>query len=114
MIGAVNSFQPDVLFIGMTAPKQEIWASQHKSSLNVKTICTIGAVFDFYAGTVNRPNAFFIKMGLEWLGRLLKEPKRLWKRYLYYGPVFIALILKEKLKQSLFSTKWAMHQYHKS
>jgi N-acetylglucosaminyldiphosphoundecaprenol N-acetyl-beta-D-mannosaminyltransferase len=98
MIEAVNSFQPDVLFIGMTAPKQEIWAYRHKDKLKAKAICTIGAVFDFYAGTVKRPNNFLIKLGLEWLGRLVKEPKRLWKRYLYYGPVFVCLIVKEMFK----------------
>ena len=52
MIDAVNSFRPDVLFVGMTAPKQEKWSYEHKNKLNVNVICSIGAVFDFYAGTV--------------------------------------------------------------
>ncbi len=98
MIEAVNSFQPDILFVGMTAPKQEKWANAHKEQLNTKIICTIGAVFDFYAGTVKRPTAFWINLKLEWFIRLIKEPKRLWKRYLYYGPVFVWLILKEKVR----------------
>ncbi|MCJ8211007.1 WecB/TagA/CpsF family glycosyltransferase [Mucilaginibacter sp. RS28] len=100
MIAAVNEFQPDVLFVGMTAPKQEKWAYQHKELVNAKIICTIGAVFDFYAGTVQRPSQVWINLGLEWLGRLVKEPKRLWRRYLYYGPVFLKLIAQEKLKQA--------------
>jgi N-acetylglucosaminyldiphosphoundecaprenol N-acetyl-beta-D-mannosaminyltransferase len=66
--------------------------------LDAKIICSIGAVFDFYAGTVERPSSW-IKLKLEWFIRLIKEPKRLWKRYLYYGPVFIKLILAEKIKQ---------------
>lgn len=99
MIDAVNAFQPDVLFIGMTAPKQEKWAFLHKEQLNAKIICSIGAVFDFYAGTVIRPHPFWIKLRLEWLIRLLKEPQRMWKRYLYYGPVFIQLIVTEKIQQ---------------
>jgi N-acetylglucosaminyldiphosphoundecaprenol N-acetyl-beta-D-mannosaminyltransferase len=62
-------------------------------------ICSIGAVFDFYAGTVQRPSEIWINLGLEWLGRLVKEPKRMWKRYLYYGPVFLAAILIQKIKK---------------
>jgi len=98
-VEVVNAFQPDVLFVGMTAPKQEKWAYSHKDYLDVKIICSIGAVFDFYAGTVERPSSFWIDLKLEWFIRLLKEPKRMWKRYLYYGPVFIGIILKEKLSR---------------
>ena len=101
---AVNAFTPDVLFVGMTAPKQEKWSFQHKETLNTTVICSIGAVFDFYAGTVDRPSPFWINLGLEWFIRLIKEPKRMWKRYLYYGPVFIWLILVQKSKQ-LFKSK---------
>ncbi|WP_345953265.1 WecB/TagA/CpsF family glycosyltransferase [Mucilaginibacter sp. PAMB04168] len=108
MVKAVNAYKPDVLFIGMTAPKQEKWAYQHKAQLNARVICTIGAVFDFYAGTVERPSKVWINLGLEWLGRLVHEPKRLWKRYLYYGPVFVGLILKEKFRPSAY--KSIMHK----
>lgn len=97
MINIINSFNPDVLFVGMTAPKQEKWAYANKSKLNTGMICSIGAVFDFYAGTVERPGQIWIELGLEWLGRLLKEPKRMWKRYIYFGTVFIFKVLKRKL-----------------
>ncbi len=97
MLTAINNFQPDVLFIGMTAPKQEKWANRHKEVLNAKVICSIGAVFDFYSGTVKRPNKIWLNLGFEWLGRLIREPKRMWRRYLYYGPIFIYYVLfKEK------------------
>lgn len=96
MIDVINAFAPDVLFVGMTAPKQEKWAFEHKKQLQTKVICAIGAVFDFYAGTVERPSSFWINLRLEWFIRLLKEPKRMWKRYLYYGPVFIKYILLSK------------------
>jgi N-acetylglucosaminyldiphosphoundecaprenol N-acetyl-beta-D-mannosaminyltransferase len=99
MIAAVNAFQPDVLFVGMTAPKQEKWSFVHKAQLDTKIICSIGAVFDFYAGTVERPATFWIQLRLEWFIRLIKEPKRMWKRYLYYGPIFIKLILEKKMQQ---------------
>lgn len=98
IVAAVNAVSPEVLFIGMTAPKQEKWAFEHKALLQTKTICSIGAVFDFYAGTVKRPSAFWISLRLEWFIRLIKEPQRMWKRYLYYGPVFIGLIFREKVK----------------
>jgi N-acetylglucosaminyldiphosphoundecaprenol N-acetyl-beta-D-mannosaminyltransferase len=104
MLEAVNAFQPDVLFVGMTAPKQEKWSYQHKEQLDAKIICSIGAVFDFYAGTVDRPDPFWINLGLEWFIRLLKEPQRMWKRYLYYGPVFIKMMITQKMKQ-LFNGK---------
>lgn len=105
MIDAINSFNPDVLFIGLSAPKQEKWVHLNKNKLNVKTICSIGAVFDFYAGTVNRPSKFWVNMGLEWFVRLMHEPNRLWKRYLYYGPVFMFMLLKEKVLQSVGNQK---------
>jgi N-acetylglucosaminyldiphosphoundecaprenol N-acetyl-beta-D-mannosaminyltransferase len=98
MISAVNSFEPEVLFVGMTAPKQEKWAYRHKKEIHAKIICTIGAVFDFYAGTIERPGKLWIQLGLEWFIRLIKEPKRMWKRYLYFGPIFIWLMIKEKMK----------------
>lgn len=97
MLAAVNAVSPEVLFIGMTAPKQEKWAFEHKDLLQARTICSIGAVFDFYAGTVKRPSPFWIALRLEWFIRLIKEPRRMWKRYLYYGPVFIGYILREKI-----------------
>jgi N-acetylglucosaminyldiphosphoundecaprenol N-acetyl-beta-D-mannosaminyltransferase len=96
MIEKVNTFKPDVLFVGMTAPKQEKWVTANHKKLDAQLICSIGAVFDFYAGTVERPSSIWINLGLEWLGRLVKEPKRMWKRYLYYGPVFFAHILKQR------------------
>lgn len=96
MVNSVNEFNPDVLFIGMTAPKQEKWLAEHKDQIDARISCAIGAVFDFYAGTVGRPNKFWINMGMEWFIRLFKEPKRMWRRYIYYGPVFLKYILKEK------------------
>ncbi|NCP53474.1 MAG: WecB/TagA/CpsF family glycosyltransferase [Flavobacteriales bacterium] len=99
MILTVNTVKPDVLFVGMTAPKQEKWAHAYKKKLETNTICAIGAVFDFYAGTVKRPSQFWIDLKLEWFIRLVKEPKRMWRRYLYYGPFFIYLLLKVFLKK---------------
>lgn len=101
IIAAVNAVRPDVLFVGMTAPKQEKWSLAHKEALQVNgPICAIGAVFDFYAGTVKRPSIIWQNLGLEWLGRLIKEPKRMWKRYIYYGAIFGGHLLKAKINNS--------------
>lgn len=105
MVDAVNAFKPDVLFVGMTAPKQEKWAYKYLEQLDAKVIVCIGAVFDFYAGTIKRPSQFWINLGLEWFVRLVKEPKRMWRRYIYYGPVFIKFILKEKFTRASSTTK---------
>lgn len=98
MLEAINAFQPDVLMVGMTAPKQEKWAYQHYNQLQVGHICCIGAVFDFYGGTVNRAPQWMIKAGLEWLYRLIKEPKRMWRRYLIGNILFLGYIIKEKIQ----------------
>lgn len=102
IITTVNGFQPDVLFIGMTAPKQEKWSLIHKDEISVKgPICSIGAVFDFYAGTLPRPSRFWRQLGLEWMCRLIKEPKRMWKRYIYFGVIFCYHLIKKKVKPSV-------------
>lgn len=100
MIKQINNFSPDVLMVGMTAPKQEKWAYQHFNQLNVGHICCIGAVFDFYAGNIKRAPEWIIKFGMEWFYRLLMEPGRLWKRYLIGNFLFICGIIKEKMRSS--------------
>jgi len=97
IIEKINTFTPDVLLIGMTAPKQEKWLHQHKNNLNFKVASSIGAVFDFYAGTVDRPSKFWLDLHLEWLGRLLKEPKRMWKRNFVSTPLFLIDVLLFKI-----------------
>lgn len=97
MIAAVNQIQPNLLWIGMTAPKQEKWAYTHINELEVKGhIGTIGAVFDFYAGTVQRAPLWWQKHSLEWLYRLIKEPRRMWKRYIIGNIKFIFYVFREK------------------
>lgn len=97
IIEKINAESPDVLFIGMTAPKQEKWAFQNFEKLNVKHVCCIGAVFDFYAGTSKRAPKWMIKAGMEWLYRLIDNPKRMWRRYLIGNAQFIVRILKERI-----------------
>lgn len=100
MLKQVNAFKPDILCVGMTAPKQEKWVHQFKNKLDVNIVCSIGAVFDFYAGTVKRPSEFWIKLGLEWLPRLLKQPRKLFERNFISTPKFIFYVLLAKMKKS--------------
>lgn len=93
ILDAINAFKPDVLFVGMTAPKQEKWAHGNKEKIDTKAICPIGAVFDFYVGNTRRPHKVFLKLHIEWLGRLLQEPRRLWKRNLSIPLFLIELVL---------------------
>ncbi len=93
----VNNQSPDVLFVGMTAPKQEKWVHKYKHQLDTNIICSIGGVFDFYAGTVKRSHPFWIKLGLEWLPRLIREPKRLFYRNFVSTPKFILEVVWFKL-----------------
>lgn len=96
MIRTVNIAKPDILFVGMTAPKQEKWVHANKENINVKTIASIGAVFDFYAGTYKRAPEWMLSLGLEWLHRSLGS-WRLAKRNLISIPLFFKEILIEKL-----------------
>lgn len=98
IVEAINAADPDLLWIGMTAPKQEKWTYSHWNELNIHChVGTIGAVFDFFAGTVERAPIWWQRHGLEWLYRLLKEPKRMWRRYIIGNTLFLWNMLKEKV-----------------
>ena len=89
IVEAINTAAPDVLWVGMTAPKQEKWIYQNLNQLNVKFAGAIGAVFDFYAGRIKRSNPLFQRLGLEWLPRMIQEPRRLWRRMFVSAPIFM-------------------------
>lgn len=93
----INAFIPDVVFVGLTAPKQEKLIHAIKKNIDTNLISGIGAVFDFYAGTVIRPSNIWINLHLEWLIRLLGEPKRLWRRNFISTPLFLVDVIKAKL-----------------
>lgn len=99
-VQAINAFSPDVIFIGLTAPKQEKLIESISPEVSAKMISGIGAVFDFYAGTVKRPRQLWLDLHLEWLVRLLGEPRRLWRRTIVSMPIFLFDLVVEKLKGS--------------
>ena len=97
IISAINEANPDLLWIGMSAPKQEKWIFQHWKDLKIHChVGTIGAVFDFYAGTSKRASKWLQDHSLEWAYRLWREPRRMWRRYLLGNPLFVWSIFKEK------------------
>ena len=96
IIDAINECRPDLLWIGMTAPKQEKWVYSHWDELEIRCHCgTIGAVFDFFAGTSRRAPLWWQRHSLEWLYRLLKEPRRMWRRYIIGNVLFLWNMAKE-------------------
>ncbi len=98
MINVVASSRADVLWVGMTAPKQEKWIATNCSRLPVKYAGAIGAVFDFYSGQLNRANPTVQKLGLEWLHRLVMQPRRHWRRTVFSIPRYIGYMLLEFLQ----------------
>lgn len=99
IIEAINKANPDLLWIGMTAPKQEKWTYTHWKELDIHChVGNIGAVFDFFAGTVERAPLWWQEHSLEWLYRLLKEPKRMWRRYIIGNTLFLKNVVKEMME----------------
>ncbi len=95
IVEKIEAFAPDVLWVGMTAPKQEKWVhSQLRRLTTPKVIGNIGAVFDFYAGTKQRAPRWMIALRLEWLARLLLDPRRMWRRIFVSAPQFILYNLR--------------------
>ena len=96
VIEKINETNPDFVWIGLGAPKQEKWTYTHWNELNIHChVGTIGAVFDFFAGTAKRAPQWWQDHSLEWLYRLMIEPKRMWRRYIIGNSLFIRNILKE-------------------
>jgi len=96
-VAAINAARPDVLWVGMTAPKQELWVARNRHRLEVPLVGSVGAAFDYLAGTKTRGPLWFRKHGLEWLPRLAMEPARLWRRTFLSAPLFLWYSLRESL-----------------
>ncbi len=97
VVELINRAEPDVLWVGLGAPKQERWMYEHRDKLRVPVMVGVGAAFDFLAGVKPRAPRWMQEHGLEWLFRLLTEPRRLWRRYLIYGPKFVFYVILDEL-----------------
>jgi N-acetylglucosaminyldiphosphoundecaprenol N-acetyl-beta-D-mannosaminyltransferase len=101
----INTFSPDVLWVGMTAPKQEKWIYNNIKHLNIGLAVGIGAVFDFYSGEKKRADPLIQYFGLEWLFRLYNEPKRLWKRTFISSFIFLGKLLYQFFCKCFFDKR---------
>jgi len=97
VIEAIERAQADVVWVGLSTPKQERWMFEHRVRLSAPVLIGVGAAFDFHTGRVAQAPKWMREHGLEWLFRLGMEPRRLWRRYLVYGAEFVALGLLELL-----------------
>jgi N-acetylglucosaminyldiphosphoundecaprenol N-acetyl-beta-D-mannosaminyltransferase len=89
----VRQARPDVIWVGLSTPKQERFMAEYLTELDVTLMFGVGAAFDFLAGRVRQAPRWMQRSGLEWLFRLCCEPRRLWKRYFKNNPLFVARIL---------------------
>ncbi|GBE29603.1 putative N-acetylmannosaminyltransferase [bacterium BMS3Bbin04] len=95
IIQMIRNSEADIVWVGLSTPKQERWMSEHVNKLSRPVLVGVGAAFDFHTGRVVQAPKFIQKSGLEWLFRMLMEPKRLWKRYSKNVPLFLLLILRQ-------------------
>lgn len=99
IIQEVNASKADLLLVGMGVPRQEKWLHEHLGSLNIPVVMGVGGLFDYYSGTIPRSPLWMRKMGIEWVWRLMMEPRRMWKRYIIGNVAFLIRINKIKRAQ---------------
>lgn len=98
VVDMINAARPDIVWVGLSSPKQEYWMSAHKGRIDAAAMIGVGAAFDFHAGRQKRAPAWMQRSGLEWSYRLMSEPRRLWRRYLVMAPRFLMLLAREELR----------------
>jgi len=108
IVNKINSANPDIVWVGLSTPKQERWMAAHIGRLNAPVLIGVGAAFDFHAGLKKRAPLWMQKSGLEWLYRLLSEPRRLWKRYMKNNPLFVLLIIRQALGLKRYVDEWSV------
>jgi N-acetylglucosaminyldiphosphoundecaprenol N-acetyl-beta-D-mannosaminyltransferase len=107
MVAQINAAAPDIVWLGLSTPKQERWMADHINKIDAPVLVGVGAAFDFLAGTKRQAPAWMQRSGLEWLFRLCAEPRRLWRRYTDIVPRFLLLVAGEYLRRNLRSMKAA-------
>jgi len=93
----INRAEPDIVWVGISTPKQELWMARMRARLTAPVLIGVGAAFDFHSGTVAQAPSWMQRSGLEWLFRLAHEPRRLWRRYLVDNPWFLFELAQQKL-----------------
>lgn len=103
IIAQINQAAPDIVWVGLGTPKQDLWMAAHRNQLTAPVLIGVGAAFDFHTGRIPQAPRWMQQNGLEWLFRLWQEPRRLWYRYLVYNPLFIILVAAQMLKLRRYS-----------
>ena len=103
VVDRINEARPDIVWVGLSTPKQERWMAEHRDRLEAPVLIGVGAAFDFHAGLKRQAPRWMQRSGLEWLFRLATEPRRLWRRYLRNNPLFVWQLLLQTL---------GVRQYH--
>ena len=103
LVSQINEARPDVLWVGIGVPKQEKWMARMRDRLDVPVMCGVGAAFDFHAGRISMAPRWMQERGLEWIYRIAQEPKRLFPRYLYTNPRFVAAFARQYVAERLRS-----------
>ena len=93
----INQADPDVVWVGLGTPKQDLWMAEHTKQLEAKVCIGVGAAFDFHAGRIKQAPLWMQRSGLEWAYRLWQEPTRLWRRYLLGNPMFVIFVVLQLL-----------------
>lgn len=96
VVEQINQSGADILLVGLGAPLQEKWIAAHRRALAPKVLMGVGGLFDFYSGNVKRAPRWVREIGLEWIYRIIQEPRRMWRRYVIGNPVFLYRVLKWK------------------
>lgn len=95
-VSIMNEADPDVIWVGLSTPKQERWMAEYRPLLNARVLIGVGAAFDYNTGKLQRAPRWVQQSGMEWLYRLILEPRRLWRRYLRNNPMFLYYLFLEK------------------
>ena len=98
----IEVLSPDIIWVGLSTPKQEKWMASHLEKLNTRVMIGVGAAFDFHTGMLKQAPKLMQKLGLEWFFRVCIEPKRLWKRYLKNNPLFVWKFALQFLKMKKY------------
>jgi N-acetylglucosaminyldiphosphoundecaprenol N-acetyl-beta-D-mannosaminyltransferase len=97
MVRAINASGAQIVWVGLSTPKQELWMRAHVGRIEGATLIGVGAAFDFHSGAIKRAPKWMQSCGLEWLHRFASEPVRLWRRYLVIAPLFVLNVVREEI-----------------
>jgi N-acetylglucosaminyldiphosphoundecaprenol N-acetyl-beta-D-mannosaminyltransferase len=106
IVQLINETNPDIVWVGLSTPKQESWMAEHVHRLTAPALIGVGAAFDFHSGRKKQAPNWMQHSGLEWLFRLMSEPRRLGRRYLVNNPLFVLRVLQQMLGLRHYTNDW--------